>query len=100
MIENENKRRANLGEFLQGGEPPLIGRARSSQKTSFLFVFTFPNLSCIFLKAYPMYIFFNLHAIFLSHTSFYVYFSSINYYFFLLSHTPVYAIQSITFQVQ
>lgn len=32
MIENKNKRRANHGEFLQGGEPPLIGRARSSQK--------------------------------------------------------------------
>lgn len=34
MIENENKKRENRGEFLQGGEPPLIGRARSSQKTS------------------------------------------------------------------
>lgn len=34
MIENKNKKRANRGEFLQGGEPPLIGRARSSQKTS------------------------------------------------------------------
>ena len=34
MIENKNKKRANHGEFLQGGEPPLIGRARSSQKTS------------------------------------------------------------------
>lgn len=39
MIENKNKKRANRGEFLQGGEPPLIGRARSSQKTSFSFRF-------------------------------------------------------------
>lgn len=48
MIENKNKKRANRGEFLQGGEPPLIGRARSSQKTSFLFVFTFSNHGYIF----------------------------------------------------
>lgn len=37
MIENKNKKRANHGEFLQGGEPPLIGRARSSQKTSLFY---------------------------------------------------------------
>lgn len=37
MIENKNKKRANRGEFLQGGEPPLIGRARSSQKTSLFY---------------------------------------------------------------
>lgn len=43
MIENENEKMANHREFLQGGEPPLIGRARSSQKTPFLFVFTFSN---------------------------------------------------------
>lgn len=53
MIENKNKKRANRGEFLQGGEPPLIGRARSSQKTSFLFVFVFSNHSCYFFLTYP-----------------------------------------------
>jgi hypothetical protein len=39
MIEKENKGEANLGEFLQGGEPPLIGRARSSQKTSLFMIY-------------------------------------------------------------
>jgi hypothetical protein len=50
MIENKNKKRANRGEFLQGGEPPLIGRARSSQKTSHFYDLFFVGNEFIFFK--------------------------------------------------
>lgn len=51
MIENKNKKRANQGEFLQGGEPPLIGRARSSQKTSLFYDLYFGNPPSIHFRA-------------------------------------------------
>ena len=66
MIEKENKKRANHGEFLQSGEPPLIGRARSSQKTSLLFVFTYSNHRCLFFSLTPIYIFSIFKHIFFS----------------------------------
>lgn len=50
MIENKNKKRANRGEFLQGGEPPLIGRARSSQKTSPFYDLYFSSIEFVFLS--------------------------------------------------
>lgn len=52
MIENKNKKRANRGEFLQGGEPPLIGRARSSQKTSLFYDSFFVGNEIIFFQAH------------------------------------------------
>lgn len=93
MIENKNKKRANHGEFLQGGEPPLIGRARSSQKTPFLFVFTFSNLSCIFLFSilpfYDLYFSSNELVFFEPHLPFMIYiFAYPDLYFFRLS--PMY----------
>lgn len=52
MIEKENKRKVNLGEFLQGGELPLIGRARSSQKTSLFYDSFFVGNEIIFFQAH------------------------------------------------
>lgn len=53
MIENKNKKRANRGEFLQGGEPPLIGRARSSQKTFPFYDLYFGISPSIHFRAIP-----------------------------------------------
>lgn len=58
MIENKNKKRANRGEFLQGGEPPLIGRARSSQKTSLFNDLYFVGNEFIFFKPHSPLLFF------------------------------------------
>lgn len=76
MIENKNKKRVNRGEFLQGGEPPLIGRARSSQKTSLLFIFAFSNRSCPFFSPPSPCIFFLflIIAVFFSLTPMYIFF--------------------------
>ncbi len=78
MIENENKKRANRREFLQGGEPPLIGRARSSQKTSLHFVFYIFQSTCLFFyfphSPYMIYFLSALNLYFLSPPSPYIFF--------------------------
>ena len=66
MIENKNKKRVNCGEFLQGGEPPLIGRARSSQKTSPFYDLFFVGNDFVFFKPTLPLCFFNLSCLFFS----------------------------------
>jgi len=64
MIEKENKKMANRGEFLQGGEPPLIGRARSSQKNiPFWFIFC-RQWNYIFSSPHSHYVSFPIIAVF------------------------------------
>lgn len=108
MIENENKKRANHREFLQGGEPPLIGRARSSQKTSFRFVFTFSNLSLSFFlfTHTPFFMIYFLSAMGLYFSSLtsplYIFFSFLIYHvFFSFLYSPYSLLYnlSITFPV-
>jgi len=62
MIENKNKKRTNHGEFLQGGEPPLIGRARSSQKTSLFYDLYFGNIPTFTFSSLTPILYFPNHS--------------------------------------
>lgn len=88
MIEKENKRNANRGEFLQGGEPPLIGRARSSQKTSPFYDLFFVGVEFISQAHSPCIYFLQSLMFFLSLTSPCIFFLCNHLYLLFQAYYP------------